>query len=78
MEWISVKDRLPEEGGKYLCYRYSYMGNCGYCDVLRYGIIDKEKCFYFFDLENGDVPVGNVTHWMELPEPPKGGLKWTK
>ena len=73
-EWISVKDRLPNKDGEYLCYRYSAVVG-GHCDLLRYGTIydnDKERTFYFFDSDYGDVEAQNVTHWMELPEPPKG------
>lgn len=75
MEWISIKDRLPEKDGRYLCYRRSYVGDGSYCDILRYGTIydsGKRRTFYFFDSDYGDVEAGNVTHWMELPEPPEG------
>ena len=71
-QWISVKDRLPEKEGEYLCYRRSL--NDGYCELLRYGVIynkGRKRTFYFFDSEYGDVEANNVTHWMELPEPPK-------
>ena len=70
MEWISVKDRLPKKDGEYFCYTKLH-----YISVYYYGKIDDEsdrKCFYFFDSEYGDVEANNVTHWMELPEPPKG------
>lgn len=72
MEWISVKDRLPEKDGQYLCYKNYVVG--GYCDLLWYGTIydhGKKRTFYFFDPDYGDIEVSNVTHWMELPEPPK-------
>lgn len=65
-EWISVKDRLPEE--KVNCivhYKHAYYDNDDYWAI---GI-----CFY-----DGDKFQLNsaykVTHWMPLPEPPKGAI----
>lgn len=58
--WISVKDRLPEEGSEVLaCLSNPYSVftadyNRGYFDLLGY-------------LGNGKE---QVTHWMPLPEPP--------
>lgn len=61
MEWISVKDRLPErKEDVYLC--------CIASDAFpgtRY-----IRIFKFYGdgtWERG----GNVTHWMPLPKPPK-------
>ena len=63
-EWISVKDRLPEE--KVNCivhYKHAYCDNDDYWAI---GI-----CFY--DGEKFQInPAYKVTHWMPLPEPPKG------
>lgn len=62
-EWISVKDRLPEE--KVNCivhYKHSYCDNDDYWAI---GI-----CFY--DGEKFKIDWAyKVTHWMPLPEPPK-------
>ena len=68
--WISVKDRLPEIG----CCRVSD-------DVLlinKYGEM-RVSCLVTWDGnisvewgEAGDLPLENFTHWMPLPEPPKG------
>ena len=63
MEWISVKDRLPEE--KVNCivhYQHSYCDNDGYW-AIGFCCYDGEK--FQFD------PAYKVTHWMPLPEPPK-------
>lgn len=57
-EWISVKDRLPEKEGKVLVRSAS-----GWVGDTRYGGDGK------FDHCGLWVP---VTHWMPLPQPPKG------
>ena len=56
-EWISVDDRLPEKNTDVLIYNIEeYIGS----DFLtKYG-----KWFW-----NEELP---PTHWMPLPEPPKG------
>ena len=63
-EWISVDDRLPEE--KVNCivhYKHAYCDNDDYWAI---GI-----CFY--DGEKFQLgPAYKVTHWMEIPQPPKG------
>ena len=59
--WISVKDRMPEEGVDVLVYGYKYLDRKG-ADV---DFVDKESgnFFYYDD--------GRVTHWRPLPEPPE-------
>ena len=64
-EWISVKDELPEDSGYYLVvYRDKYNGSISIafdmyvkCNVGEWWEND-----YAYD----------VTHWMLLPEMPKG------
>ena len=68
-EWISVKDRLPEEGDYVLCVLkgFNYGGKiqvCKFCPADKF----KDKP-YFEHFRNG---FPSVTHWMPLPEPPKG------
>lgn len=59
-EWISVKDRLPEESGEYLTYCGEYDGICIlYCDVLETKIKWRTRW-------------KEVTHWKMMPQPPKG------
>ena len=63
-EWVSVKDRLPEE--KVNCivyYQHAYCDNDGYW-AIGFCFSDGEK--FRIDL------LYKVTHWMPLPEPPKG------
>ncbi len=59
-KWISVKDRLPE-------YEKPVMG--WDAEMRDMGIVN---FIYgqFFDIL--DMSETNVTHWMPLPEPPKG------
>lgn len=79
-EWISVKDRLPDKEGIYLCfYRY-----CG-CDIFRilsfaFNLEEVDEFdfkgqnrsgWYNRDSEWGYYEMSEVTHWMPLPEPPK-------
>ena len=63
-EWVSVDDRLPEE--KVNCivhYKHAYCENDDYWAI---GI-----CFY--DGEKFQLnPAYKVTHWMPIPQPPKG------
>lgn len=71
MEWISVKDRLPEYDEKVIAYckktnkyfvgfaRKSYSGDTYWCLV---GAAGATYCVK-----------SKVTHWMPMPEPPKEG-----
>ena len=63
MKWIPVTERLPEKEGTYLTYT------------------DKERihldCFCIYPNHGTQFWVGGngtVTHWMPLPEPPKGEM----
>ena len=63
-EWISVKERLPQE--KVDCivhYKHDYCNNDGYWAIG----------FCFYDGEKFRIDLGyKVTHWMPIPQPPKG------
>ena len=63
-EWISVKDRLPGKNVNCIVhYKHAYCNNDGYWAI--------ECCFY--DGEKFQIGLAyKVTHWMPLPEPPKG------
>lgn len=56
MEWISVKNRLPEKDGIYLVFGNTTGGGFG-IDMAR-----------FFEVEF--IKMNQPTHWMELPPPP--------
>ena len=63
-KWISVDDRLPEEDGYYLCcIKSSLFPDRVYIDILE---CDKGS------FEEGHIYTDTVTHWMLLPETPKG------
>ena len=63
-KWISVDDKLPEEDGYYLCcIKSSLFTDRVYIDILE---CDKGS------FEEGHIYTDTVTHWMPLPEPPKG------
>ena len=84
MEWISVKDRLPDKEGKYLCVDCSQMVGKPFIRILSFSndlheideydfCSDKGKSgFYGYDGEWGYYSAENITHWMPLPELPKG------
>ena len=79
-EWISVKDELPEDSGYYLVvYRDKYNGSISIafdmyvkCNVGEWWesefACDITKQF----LWAAKLQEQEVTHWMPLPEPPKG------
>lgn len=68
MEWISVNDRLPEKVGFYLV-------NVGHEVAAKHrGTVEIGECYKSVD--TSCLTVINkfhdyVTHWQELPEPPK-------
>lgn len=59
--WISVDERLPEKRGTYLCnYEFEESGRIVMsCDYL--------------GSERWSFMQSSITHWMQLPEPPKEG-----
>ena len=81
-KWIPVTERLPEENGYYLVAKKIF-NNSIMQEVLSFAKdgrkVDKydfhrgwKNVWYCYDSEWGHLTVDNVTHWMPLPEPPKG------
>ena len=64
-EWISVKDRLPEENGRYLTANKRHDDKIDVFDLWFDG------GFWYIDDED-DMFDFEVTHWMPMPQPPKG------
>ena len=79
-EWVSVKDRLPEDSGCYLVvYRDKYNGSISIafdmyvkCNIGEWWesefACDITKQFLWATR----LQEQEVTHWMPLPQPPKG------
>ena len=65
--WISVKDKMPDEGKEVLIYCPEFL------EEIRKGFYT-EGDFYAEreDLIIRPAPNGYCTHWQPLPEPPKG------
>ncbi len=86
-QWISVKDRLPEKEGQYLCVSYYKTTNSWYInlywfskDLYKFNDLyfsDKKGVSGFWDSDSewGCCHRENVTHWVPLPEPPKAEQK---
>lgn len=69
MEWISVKDRLPEDevspSAKQVKVLTAIKGKNGY--TVRTQLRFKDR----YDKFAWKYSAGDITHWMPLPEPPK-------
>ena len=63
-EWVSVKDRLPEESGIYVV-----TANDGHAQ--RVSFVQWQKKNRMWNL-TGARSYWRVTHWQPLPQPPKG------
>ena len=64
-EWISVDDRLPQKNGRYLT------ANKRWDDKINVFDLWFDGGFWYVDGED-DVFDFEVTHWMPMPNPPKG------
>ncbi len=64
-KWISVEERLPE--GEALA-----VNDCGTMMVgrIEYHTYDRESMYVCNDPDSG-IGISYVTHWIQLPEPPK-------
>ena len=60
-QWISVKDRFPDEDGWYLVCKHNRVRVAEWC----------KDCWY----NESDLPIDDcaITYWQPLPEQPKDG-----
>lgn len=63
-EWISVEDRLPEDGIEVLAYTIAHSVRV----LKRNNLMDD---WDVTDRKNACIRSDYVTHWMPLPEPPE-------
>ena len=76
-EWISVNDRLPDETGRYLAVKKRIApdelgGSRTDIVILRFFVDDGFRMpTHIPDWINEEINE-EVTHWMPLPQPPKG------
>ena len=63
-EWVSATKRLPEHGDVVLCFM-----KFGEHRMLQW---DNVSSLWLGDGHGDDWQKADVTHWMPLPEPPKG------
>jgi hypothetical protein len=66
MEWIKVEDRLPNQEEQVIAY---VKGHPSPIQMLAYegGVL---KTWYCWVEDNDITEFYQVTHWVELPEPP--------
>ena len=67
MEWINVKDRLPEDNTDLLVFASE--GWRGIFPAVYYRNTWQSSHILY------DGMLGNVTHWMPLPNPPLKGIE---
>ena len=83
-EWISVEERLPEDGELVLCILYGDVNGCrvyegAYELAMHFNACEDDGEFFeeeweMWDCKRGEVSNIKVTHWMPLPEPPKEAI----
>lgn len=79
-QWIPVSERLPDKKGKYLALLeyvkctmiLNFSLDFLVCDEYGFPTKEKKSCFYYYDDDWENIEVPEVTHWMPIPEPPKG------
>lgn len=66
-QWISVKDRLPENSGLYLVIEKHWLDDSLGTKIAKWNTVD----WFTADRKSKEI-TPRVTHWMPLPKPPKG------
>lgn len=82
MNWINVKDGLPNENGSYLvvykAFQYAFIGVKRFAKDLysvdEYDFPNEHRPgWYEYDDEYGYIERNDITHWMPLPNLPEKG-----
>ena len=60
-EWISVKDRLPDDNDRVIAFRPNEPEISAY-----------KYCFMWGWSVKASLKHRGITHWMDMPQPPKG------
>lgn len=69
MEWISIKDRLPEKCGIYfICYEINGILKSHYSIWLEHSRQYKGSKFGW--KSRGIIRRSNIQYWMPIPKPP--------
>ena len=72
MKWIPVSERLPQEKGEICKNAILFMDD----GLVTVGWLNEDRMLAFYlDTRNdfvSQVPMSRCTHWMPLPQPPKG------
>lgn len=77
MEWISIKDRMPEINTEVLAYGQDNadwemkIKQCKYTGDDKNEHFKREEPIWIYDDHCCLLQLENVTHWMLLPELPK-------
>lgn len=78
MDWISVKDRLPDEDSAYIVFYHEWSNgeflpkyDDRYVDILKFFRGLGWRLPVCVDKRCENDTNREVTHWMPLPEPPK-------
>lgn len=69
-QWISTKDRTPEQAGCYLAYRHSFWA-CGRGQITVCYWDGKNWFDHYIAEEDYELWGDSVSYWMPLPEQPK-------
>lgn len=69
MEWISVKDRLPEKQ-VIVATLINNNPSMGYIDDIYFNDVLIEDVWRDLLIQSLGVTIPNVTHWMPLPPKP--------
>lgn len=73
-EWISVNERLPdcEQGAESEAVLFITKQGFMYTGYYGCGGIYRDRYFIEYKNSTEGYDISSVTHWMPLPEPPKG------